>query len=277
MNLQQASTHIIKQLQAIYTARESQNICNLFLEYITNLSRAERLINKELQLTEIQKTKINIGLVQLLQHKPIQQVIGYAYFANNTFLVNENVLIPRQETEELIALIINENKNKSISILDIGTGCGCIGISLQQQLPNATITAIDISKKAIDIAKQNAKNINVAIDFLKENSCKALPMYDVIVSNPPYITQNEKLEMQKNVLNHEPHLALFAPINNALFFYEKIAHFATTHLNKNGNIYVEINETLGNQTAKTFIDKGFNAVVIKDMQEKDRIIKANFM
>ena len=280
MNLQQASKYIITNITAIYNEREAQNICNILLEDITQLSITERLINKSLQLSDNNIIKINNSVDKLLLHQPIQQIIGYTWFANHKFMLDENVLIPRPETDELVAYIIAENKGKKINILDIGTGSGCIAISLKKALPNAIITAIDISTKALNIAKQNAKNIGVEIlftelNFLNENSWNTLPKFDIIVSNPPYIKEIEQQEMSKNVLLHEPHLALFVPNNNALIFYEKIKTFAKKHLNKNGIIWLEINETLAPETAAIFELQGFLTKIIKDMQGKNRMIKAS--
>lgn len=280
MTLQQASKYIKTALQKKYEHREAQNICNILLEEVTTLSNTQRLINKELQLSIAELAIIENSIEMLLQHKPIQQIIGYTWFANNKFLVNENVLIPRPETEELVDHIVAENKNKTISILDVGTGSGCIAISLKSKLPNASVTAIDISKKALDIANENAANIGaditfIQLNFLDETTWQALPQFDIIVSNPPYIKENEKSAMNNNVLLYEPHLALFVPDNDALIFYEKIALFAQTHLKKDGIIWVEINESLGAETAETFINKGFKATIIKDMQEKDRMVRAD--
>ena len=278
MNLQQANKHIVNELINIYDKREAQNICNLLLENITTLTKIERLTNANILLTQLQQNQLNKALQQLLQHKPIQQILGYTWFYKNKFFVDESVLIPRSETEELVALILQENKNNAFNILDIGTGSGCIAISLKHQLPNATITAIDISHKALQIAKKNAAAIDVDInfielDFLNEDTWKALPRFDLIVSNPPYITEFEKLEMRNNVLQYEPHLALFTPKNDVLIFYKKIVNFALTHLNTGGKIYAEINETLSIETAEKFINKGFEAIIIKDMQGKNRMIK----
>ena len=215
---------------------------------------------------------------QLLLHKPIQQIVGYCWFANCKFIVDENVLIPRPETEELITHIITENKNKQLNILDIGTGSGCIAIAVKKQLPNATITAIDISQKALDIARQNANNLNVDItfielDFLDESNWNSLPAFDIIVSNPPYIKEDEKQEMSNNVLLHEPHLALFVPNNNALLFYKKIKKFSQNKLKKNGVIWLEINENLSDETADLFNLLGYKTEIKTDMQGKKRMIK----
>lgn len=279
MNLQQAHTNIVTQLSKIYDRREASNIANLLLTEITQLSKTERLVANNQQLTLSQQLTLNNCTNDLLQHKPIQQILGYAFFYNHKFIVDENVLIPRPETEELVDLIVKENIGSNVQILDIGTGSGCIAISLSKELKNAIITAIDVSTKALSIAQKNANNLNsnitiIELDFLDESNWQLLQKFDVIVSNPPYITYEEKKEMRQNVLQHEPHIALFTPNDDALIFYRKIADFALQHLNKNGKIYLEINETLSKETAELFTMRGFETLVIKDLQRKDRMIKA---
>ena len=281
MNFKEASKYLKEQLSTIYTTRELKIICDLVLEDITQLTKTERLIATNKNLTSFQIHTLNNYSYQLFEHKPIQQVIGYTWFCGNKFYVNEHVLIPRPETEELVELIIHEQKNKTLNILDIGTGSGCIAISLQNKLPKATVTAIDVSAFALQVANKNAIQLNSTIylkqqDFLNAAMWKNLNNFDIIVSNPPYIKQSEEATMQQNVLLHEPHLALFVPDDNALIFYDKIAEFAKEHLNKNGSIYVEINESLGKETSKVFTAKGFITTIIKDLQQKDRIIKASW-
>ncbi len=278
MNLQEATKHITKSLQTIYSQRESQNIVAILMEHITELSATQRLIATPKDLTPAQILAIEQSINQLLQHKPIQQIIGYTWFAGNKFYVDENVLIPRPESDELVEHIVKQRQNQSISIIDIGTGSGCIAVSLKHKLPNVTVTAVDISDKALLIAAKNANSIGVDVnfvqlDFLEENNWYQLTKFDVIVSNPPYIKELEKALIHNNVLLHEPHLALFVPDDNALIFYEKIALFAQTHLKPNGSIWLEINEALGKETASVFIDSGFSAEIILDMQGKERMIK----
>jgi release factor glutamine methyltransferase len=279
MNFKKATIYIQDQLSNIYSQREAQSIADLVLEEITQFSKTERIINFEQELSSHQIHQLENYLDQLKLHKPLQQVLGYAWFFGNKFNVNEHVLIPRPETEELVELIVNENTNKTIKILDVGTGSGCIAISLKKKIPYSTVTAIDISAFALQVAHQNATNLHQTIqlkqlNFLNEETWAELEQFDIIVSNPPYIKQSEQDSMQNNVLLYEPHVALFVPDNDALIFYNKIAFFAKKHLNKNGNIYVEINESLGIETAEVFINKGFHTSIIKDMLGKDRLIKA---
>lgn len=279
MTLLQAHQHIVQSISSIYNTREATNVSNVLLEHITQLTKVERIIKANENLTPQQFQQLEQFVIQLQQHKPIQQIIGYSYFLNNKFFVNEYTLIPRPETEELVQLIINENRNRAIKILDVGTGTGCIAISLKKHLPNTTITAIDISSNALQIAKKNADNLNTEInflqfDFLDENNWQQLNKYNIIVSNPPYISYEEKAEMKQNVLLHEPHTALFTPNNDVLIFYKLIAQFAQQHLTTNGKIYVEINEHLASETTKVFAAKGFATNVIQDFQQKNRIVTA---
>lgn len=279
MNLQQVNKYVTNKLETIYSKREAQNICDLLLEDVTILTRTERLLKTDSSITNEQLITLEKALKELLLHKPIQQILGYSWFASNKFFVNENVLIPRPETEELIEHIAKENIDKKISIIDIGTGSGCIAIALKKMLPQATITAIDISNKALEIAQKNAQQLSVDIsfkelNFLDNNTWKNLDSYDIIVSNPPYIKEKEQTNMFDNVLLHEPHLALFVPDNDGLVFYHHIAQFAKTHLKTSGSIWVEINELLGKETKELFEENGFKATINKDMQGKERMIKA---
>jgi len=279
MNLQQLNKYVANRLEAIYPKREAHNICDLLFEDVTKLTRAERFLKKESLVTNEQLKIVEIALEELLLHKPIQQVLGYCWFAKNKFFLNENVLIPRPETEELVEKIIKENINKEISIVEIGTGSGCIAIALKKNLPNAYITAVDVSRKAIQIAKKNAQYNNADIsfmelDFLDKNCWKCFNNYDIIVSNPPYILESEQSNMYDNVLLHEPHLALFVPDNDGLIFYRHIAQFAKKHLKASGTIWVEINELLGNKTLELFEEYGFMTCIHRDLQGKERMIKA---
>ena len=205
--------------------------------------------------------------------------MGETEFFSNRFFVDENVLIPRQETEELVAWIISEtNANQKINILDIGCGSGCISISLAKVLSNTKVTAIDISKKAIELAKRNAVENNVQIHFIEQNILETNSLtekYDIIVSNPPYVREIEKNEIKNNVLCYEPHLALFVPDDTPLLFYKKITQLAKFSLNENGKLFFEINQYLGNETKKMIENNGFTNVVLRnDLIGNPRMIKA---
>jgi release factor glutamine methyltransferase len=226
-------------------------------------------------------------LKRLKAFEPFQYITGEAYFMGYTFKVNKNVLIPRPETEELVEWILEEtnvfkNKiNNSFNILDIATGSGCIAISLKKKLPSAEITAIDISKDAIKVAKQNAELNNVKINFIESDILKTgfdkikIP-FDLIVSNPPYISSHEKMHMHRNVTDYEPHIALFVEGKNPLLFYERIADIASGNsLKAGGFLYFEMNESFSAEISEMIISKGFsNVVVKKDMSGKNRLIRA---
>ncbi len=217
-------------------------------------------------------------LEELKNGKPIQYVLGEDEFYGLTFKVNQNVLIPRPETEELVDLIINDNKNQRVTILDIGTGSGCIAVSLQKKLPNALVSGLDISENAIELAKKNAQLNHVSIGFSIDDALKLkpknYPKYDIIVSNPPYIASAEKQDMCLQVLDFEPHLALFVDDENPLIFYDAISDFALTNLLPQGKLYFEINQNLGHQTQQMLDKKGFNVQIIKDINGNERIILA---
>ena len=218
---------------------------------------------------------------QLLQHRPIQYVLGEAWFMGLKFFVNESVLIPRPETEELVSWVIDEHKNKgALQILDIGTGSGCIGISLQKNLPSSKVTLLDISEDALGIAAGNAKKLGATVqtqqlDILDESAWASLPIYDVIVSNPPYIKKTEAESMAKHVLDFEPSLALFVEDDDALIFYRKIALLAVRHLASNGVLNFEINEMLGEEVVVLLEELGFSAQLRKDLQGKNRMVRAS--
>ena len=201
------------------------------------------------------------------------------------FFVNENVLIPRPETEELVNQLVscsvNQLHSPSFRILDIGTGSGCIAISLAKLLKNSVVTAVDVSKKALEVAKKNAESNGVNVNFIKDDILNPKNpelldnQYDIIVSNPPYVCESEKTEMRANVLDYEPSSALFVSDNDPLVFYRKILEFAQNTLKPNGEVWFEINEKLGTEMKNLCIEKGFeNVEIIKDFRERDRIIKA---
>jgi release factor glutamine methyltransferase len=279
MTIHEAYQQVFISLKQVYDENEAANIADMLLEHITGFGKVNRLLNKASNLSNKQQEKLEQSIDQLMLHKPIQQVIGEAWFAGMKFFVNEYVLIPRPETEELV-LEVTGYKLPVVSVLDIGTGSGCIPIAMKKKMPDAIVASIDVSNEALNVAQKNAIALHAEIDFklldfLDETNWGQLGNYDIIVSNPPYIEQAESAAMSKNVLAFEPHLALFAPDNDALLFYRKIAAFGKTHLNKHGQIFVEINEVLGNETIELFESFGYTATLKKDMQGKDRIIKAS--
>lgn len=276
MTIKEFYRNFVVQLQNIYSSSESAKITDMVFEKIASIAKPDIIISPAHTLNESITNQLTEALYQLLDHKPVQYVLGEAWFCNMFFKVNEHVLIPRPETEELVALIKN---HKPISILDIGTGSGCIAIAVKKKLPLAEITAIDISESALSIAKENAISNNATINFkqinfLDENNWKDLQLFDVIVSNPPYIPQNEKAILDKNVTKHEPDTALFVPDNSPLLFYEKIAVFAKEHLKKDGKIFVEVHENFAKETAKVFEQHFSKVEIIKDIFEKERMVTA---
>jgi release factor glutamine methyltransferase len=281
MTINTAYHQLLYQLFELYDDREAANITDWVIENITGQRRIERILYKDLPLNNAQQQQFETYTQQLLQHKPVQYVLQEAWFAGMKFFVKEGVLIPRPETEELVELVVSKSQisNHTSQILDIGTGSGCLPIALKKRLPNSDITSIDISEEAIAIALKNATDLKADItlqqlDFLDETNWQQLGTFDVIVSNPPYIKQSESNVMSKHVIDYEPSLALFVADNNALIFYEKIAAFGKTHLNPKGQIFVEINEALGNETLTKFQQNGYQTLLEKDLQGKDRMIHA---
>lgn len=270
--------YYLQKLQSIYSLNEAAAVTGLLFENKTGISRKNIVTNPGKALTGEQIKILDEALAQLLTYKPLQHITGEAWFYNIRFAVNENVLIPRPETEELVKWILDENDG-DISLLDIGSGSGCIPVALKKNRGNANITSIDISHEALLTAKQNAVSneadvLFMQVDLLDRAAWQQLCNYDIIVSNPPYIPMNEKEKMDLNVTGYEPHTALFVPSHSPLLFYEHIAAFAQVHLNKEGKVYVEIHEDLGTETANIF-SAVFNQVEIrKDINGKDRMIKA---
>lgn len=267
------------ELNSIYPKTEISSFFYILLEEVLGLSRVEIAFNLNNSIdNELLKVLLN-ALQQLKNNIPIQYIIGHTTFCDLKFNVSKDVLIPRPETEDLVQWIINDFKNfKKINVLDIGTGSGCIAISLAKYLPNATVYALDISEKAIEIAKGNAKLNEVDINFIHADILalqKLNRSFDCIVSNPPYVQQKEKIKMEKNVLDNEPHTALFVPDNNPLLFYNAIATFAQNHLEKNGYLYFEINRAFGSKIKEMLQDNNFKEVILKqDFYNADRMIKA---
>lgn len=284
MTIQVAYQRLLAQLFEIYDNREAANIADMVIEHVTGQRKIERIVYKDLPVSEDQQQQLERLSDELLKQRPVQYVLGEAWFMGMKFKVNEQVLIPRPETEELVQWIsedVRKSGNADISLVDIGTGSGCIPISLKKKIPQIKVSAIDISEDALDVAKHNSIELKAAINFLRidilnEKDWKQLPKYDLIVSNPPYIVQQEEAEMRDNVLKYEPHIALFVPNEDALVFYKAIAKFGQQHLNLSGRIYVEINEALGEEAVRLFKENGFtNTSIKKDMQGKDRMVKAS--
>ncbi|MHB9056082.1 MAG: peptide chain release factor N(5)-glutamine methyltransferase [Paludibacteraceae bacterium] len=267
-------------LKEIYPESEIHVFGNLLLEKITGLSRTQLLLHNNLLLNDEQNNQAIQFIERLKKQEPIQYVLGETEFYGLKFKVNGSVLIPRPETEELVEWIISDySKQNGIMILDIGTGSGCIPISLKAKLQKAKVYALDISEDSLKIARENAELNHVEIEFFRNDILKPANIdkqWNVIVSNPPYIPVSEKNEIEKNVIDFEPHLALFVENKNPLLFYQKIAEFALIHLTSLGKLYFEIHKDYAPECRKLLEDYGFRNVEIrKDICGNDRMIKAS--
>jgi len=292
MLLKNYKTIFLQALSSLYDEKEIESFFYLTLEKLHQKKRIDLALQPDLAMDETQLAQWETVLTELKTYKPIQYILGETEFYGLPFLVNENVLIPRPETEELVQLILVESqksKVESFKILDIGTGSGCIPISLKKNLPSAEVFAIDVSKNALEVAQKNAEINGVEVNFTEANilltDSLALPthnsqlttLFDIIVSNPPYVRNLEKAEINPNVLEFEPHLALFVEDNDALLFYRKITELAKNHLSENGKLYFEINQYLGKETVALVESYGFKKVqLLKDIYGNDRMISADY-
>lgn len=279
MLLKDYKKKFIANLESLFDPMESESFFFLILDYLHQMKRVDLALQPDFEISDNELFKWNEILSQLKKEKPIQYILGETEFYGLRFLVNENTLIPRPETEELVQWII-ESQNKSsqeITILDIGTGSGCIPIAIKKNLSNANVSAIDVSKEALLVAERNALLNEVAIHFIHQDILQTEALktfYDVIVSNPPYVRDIEKEEIKKNVLDYEPHLALFVTNEDALLFYRKIAQLAKHSLTPNGYLFFEINQYLGLETVSLLQDLGFQNVTLKkDIYGNDRMIR----
>lgn len=275
----------LEKLQTIYALDEAQAITNqVFEEVLLVKPHQIKILNKP--LSDGEEANLMDILNRLLKHEPMQYILGNGWFYGNKFIVTPDTLIPRSETEELVELILNTVANdKDLAglnpkIIDIGTGSGCIAISLKLNLPYADVWALDKSSAALAIAKQNAKELNAQIQFIEDdilniNQAETVQVLDIIVSNPPYILENEQENMHENVLAFEPHQALFVANNQPLLFYEAIANYALKYLKTNGYLFFEINQQYGNQTVNMLQEKGFSDIkLLQDINGNDRMIWA---
>ena len=272
----------LQELSSLYDEKEIESFFYIILESFHNKKRIDLALDPTMEMDAMQLLRWESVLADLKKEKPIQYILGETEFYGLPFLVNENTLIPRPETEELVELIIKDVKNSKFStqnfqLLDIGTGSGCIAISLAKNLPNALVSAIDVSEKALETAKQNAKMNTIEVNFILKNILETDDLeqnFDLIVSNPPYVRMLEKQEIKPNVLEYEPHLALFVEDDDALLFYRKIAQLANKNLSENGLLYFEINQYLGNETVALLDDLGFKNIELKkDIYGNDRMVR----
>ena len=281
MKLNEFYRDFLLQLRLIYVENEAANITKMVFESLANISRADVLMNPEMEIEQDTFLSLNQALDQLLNHQPIQYVLGEAWFYHLNFKVSDAVLIPRPETEELVELVIQHIKSThKKTVVDIGTGSGCIPISIKKNIPELSITAVDVSKAALDIASTNANFHQTIIefkqvDFLNEVEREKLGMFDIIISNPPYIPNVEKNTMDKHVTDFEPALALFVPDEDPLIFYKDILSFAKNHLNEKGKIFLETHENFADDVCSLFKDAGFDAIVKNDLFDKPRMVLIN--
>ena len=280
MYLKEYKIQFSKELSKVYDEHEIDSFFYILLEAFHQMKRVDLAINQNMELDAMQLLQWETVLSQLKEQKPIQYILGETEFFGLPFYVNENTLIPRPETEELVDWIIQQLTVKSqkskVKILDIGTGTGCIAISLAKNLPNADVFALDVSGKALEVATKNAKRNNVNITFLNQSILETDDLeqqFDIIVSNPPYVRNLEKQEIKKNVLDFEPHLALFVEDDDALLFYRKITQLAQKNLSESGMLYFEINQYLSNQMFEMIKTFNFTDIQLrKDLYGNDRMM-----
>lgn len=277
MNIKALEKEYIQSLNHFYDTDEAKAIFTLAATSVLKVTQSELLLNKEKELLVKDSSKLAKILTDLKTGKPVQQILGETMFYGLPFKVTSDVLIPRPETEELVEWVISHTKDRKESLLDVGTGSGCIPIVLKKHLPHLDISSIDISSAALKVATENMQLNKVDINLIEADilNYSTNKMFDVIVSNPPYIRELEKADMHENVLTHEPNTALFVSDENPLIFYNAIADFALNNLNPNGYLFFEINEYLWEETLQLLIDKRFKNIELKkDMQGKDRMIMA---
>ncbi|MGN0033733.1 MAG: peptide chain release factor N(5)-glutamine methyltransferase [Candidatus Limimorpha sp.] len=271
-------------LETIYSKEESQSLIMILLQHYFGYDRVKIALHDDLRLSESQLLTFHFAVKELLRNRPVQHIIGEEEFCGMSFTVNENVLIPRPETAEMTEMIASKAAGaETMGILDIGTGSGCIAISLAKMIKGSDVTAIDISDKAIETAKDNAVKNDANVNFIKADilnfkewlDASWHSKFDIIVSNPPYVCESERNEMRANVTDYEPQTALFVKDDEPLVFYSSILDFAKQTLKPNGVIWFEINEKFGLEIKRLCIEKGFkNTMVVLDFRGKDRFVKA---
>lgn len=295
MNISEAQNEVARQLRTLYDKSESAAIAKLVLEDCTSFTSQELLRDKAQTLSNQQQEKLMNCLHRLLRHEPVQYVMQKAWFYGLELYVDKTVLIPRPETEELVDRVVNDVKasgndafqksateadaTTQLKMLDIGTGSGCIALAIKKALPKAEVWGCDVSEEALNVARRNGSALDIrvdfqGVDFLDEAQQKLLPTVDIIVSNPPYIPLHQKETMDANVVQHEPHIALFVPDDDALLFYKATVQFAKKRLYPNGVIYLEVHENLGKNVVTLFEQEGYSVELRKDMQGKERIVRA---
>ena len=281
LKLLELKNEAIKELKEIYPEEEARSIFDILANHFMGMTRIEVALLPEKAISNEVISRFRSALSRLSQHEPVQYVIGETEFYGSRFIVNAYTLIPRSETEELVDWVLKDAANRKVNtlnILDIGTGSGCIAISLAKNLKNSVVMGLDISMDALKIAESNSLLNNTTVDFMKGDILEIEKFdhnYDIIISNPPYVRELEKVHMKRNVLDYEPQEALYVSNEDPLVFYRKIIHLASSSLNTGGLLYFEINEYLSDQIVTILEENGFkNIVAKKDVFGKDRMLKA---
>ena len=279
--LTEIKRYYLTELANLYGADEAGIMLNLLIEHFFGLKRTDQLLQPNFRLTETEMLKLHFAVKELKRERPVQYITGEVEFCGINLKVNPSVLIPRPETEELVDKIVKENVGKTrLTVLDIGTGSGSIALALKKLLTHSDIVAVDVSEKSLLVARENSLSTSLNVEFVKLNILNRqewgrLEVFDLIVSNPPYVTESDKKMMSKNVVDNEPYIALFVTDDDPLLFYNAIANFALTHLNKGGELWFEINEKFGDDIRKLLENNGFvNVNVYSDFRGKDRFISA---
>lgn len=282
MTINQYKSFFVKQLLPFYDQQEAESFFYLALQHELKMTRVDLALQPDLPISSWQQAFFETILGGLVQEKPIQYLLGSTFFYGREFTVSPDVLIPRPETEELVDWILESVRQRNIPnpvLMDIGTGSGCIAISLAAELPDAKLSAIDVSESAISVARNNAARLGVDVDFVHADVLRMdylVGTFDIIVSNPPYVRQQEKMEMKKNVVAYEPHQALFVSDEDPLIFYRKIAELVAKNLGEGGLLFFEINQYLGEEIKSLLNSLGFSNVLLrKDIYGNDRMICAS--
>lgn len=274
LNIDKIRTELAPQ----FSKRDIESYIRIIFSNLLGYTPIDIIMHHDSELSEYIASKVDKIITEIKMNKPIQYIFGNTHFHGHQFTVTPDTLIPRPETEELVDRIVDENPHSDLSLLDIGTGSGAIAISLAMAMKFPIITAIDISAKALEIAKQNAINLKAPVTFQQTDILTATPptkKYDIIVSNPPYICEKEKPDMESNVLDYEPHLALFVPDNNPLLFYQTIAEFGQKALTNGGKLYFEINNKYAKETIEILTTLGYhNIQAIRDIHNEYRFTSA---
>ena len=281
MLVTELSAHLRNRLSSKFPASEAREMVNIIFENLKGWNVTNILVNGDRDVTDFIVGKANDAVDKILSDEPIQYVFGSAHFYGMTFKVNPSTLIPRQETAQLVDIIVKEwSSHDDLSVLDLGTGSGCIAIALARNLPFSKVTGVDISDDALEVARENGRILRTSVNFIHGDILSLAPekepKYDIIVSNPPYIADSEASSMEPNVLDHEPHSALFVPDANPLLFYNAIADYALTALKTGGKLYFEINPLFADELQKYMTDNGWkDAELERDMQKQYRFLIAS--